>query len=171
MLHFRFLLLLLFGALLGGGDLQAQGYDQAIGLRLGYPASISYKTFRGGSNNAIEGFLTFRNYGGRFNNNRFRYRSYGIGIGYQVHNPIREVNGLQWYYGVGGGLSFFNDNDGYIDEDDRTGIALLGFLGLDYKFSGAPFNLSLDWVPTFWLVGYNNGFGGDNGALAIRYTF
>lgn len=171
MIQYRYFLLFFLGISLGVSTLAAQDYNKAIGLRLGYPASVSYKVFLDGSNNAVEGFLSFRNYGNRKKNGDFRYRSFGIGVGYQVHNSIKEVNGLQWYYGVGGGVSFFNDNDGFIDDGDLTGIALLGFLGLDYKFADAPVNLSLDWVPAFRITGYNNGFGGNNGALAVRYTF
>lgn len=169
MTWFRYLFIVLIGVLLTCGNLQGQDYKKAIGLRLGYPASISYKVFLDGSNNAVEGFVSFRNYGNWKNN--FRYRSFGIGIAYQVHNQIKEVNGLQWYYGVGGAVRFYNDNDGFLDDDDRTGIVILGFLGLDFKFPEAPINISLDWVPAFRVTGYNNGFGGDNGALAVRYTF
>jgi hypothetical protein len=171
MIQSRYFLLFILVFFFGMSSLSAQDYNKAIGLRLGYPASVSYKVFLDGSNNAVEGFLSFRSYGNRRRNGDFRYRSFGLGVGYQVHKPIEEVNGLQWYYGIGGRLSFFNDNDGFIDEGDRTGIALLGFLGLDYKFADAPINISLDWVPDFRIIGYNNGFGGDNGALAVRYTF
>ena len=45
-----------------------------------------------------------------------------------------------------------------------------GVLGLDYKFNGAPINMSLDWQPSFEF-GTNRGFYGNWGGLGIRYTF
>jgi hypothetical protein len=66
---------------------------------------------------------------------------------------------------------FWSFDNGYDFGDDASvSIGIQGYLGLDYKFANAPVNLSLDWVPTFFLNGFGNGFGADNGALAVRYT-
>ncbi len=46
----------------------------------------------------------------------------------------------------------------------------MGVLGLDYKFTDAPVNLSLDWAPILFVNGYDNGFRGAYGALSARYT-
>ena len=45
-----------------------------------------------------------------------------------------------------------------------------GVLGLDYKFRGAPINMSIDWQPSFEF-GAGRGFVGSWGGLGIRYTF
>ena len=169
MTRLRLFILTLFCCGLAFSSLQAQGYEKAIGLRLGYPVSISYKMFLNNSNNAIEAFVNYRS------QKVFSYgwTRVGVGAAYQVHNPISEVDGLQWYYGGGASLYFWTYDDGFADFADEANLSLgiQGYLGLDYKFANAPVNLSLDWVPTFYISEYGDGFGADNGALAVRYTF
>ncbi|MBK7872232.1 MAG: hypothetical protein IPJ74_16935 [Saprospiraceae bacterium] len=50
----------------------------------------------------------------------------------------------------------------------------MGVLGLDYKFANAPVNLSLDWVPIFYIGNDReyvySGFQGGYGGLAVRYV-
>ncbi|MGH1433264.1 MAG: hypothetical protein ACRBG0_02275 [Lewinella sp.] len=169
MTRLRLFVLTIFCCSLAFSSLQAQDYQKAIGLRLGYPVSISYKMFLGNSNNALEAFVNYRS------QKVFSYGWTRIGVGgaYQVHNPISSVDGLQWYYGGGAAIYFWsydNDFSGFEDEANLS-LGIQGYLGLDYKFAGAPVNLSLDWVPTFYISGYGDGFGADNGALTIRYTF
>ena len=132
---------------------QAQDYNASAGLRLGYPWAVSYKKFVS-SSSAFEAFAGFRGYSG-FNN------VLNIGLLYQIHKDIDSVDRLKWYYGFGGNLSL---GGGY------SSIGISGNIGLDYSFSDAPVNISLDWVPTFILgkASYN-GFGGDFGGLTARY--
>lgn len=169
MTHLRFFVLTLFCVSIAFTSLQGQDYQKAIGLRFGYPVSLSYKMFLGGSNNAVEAFINYRS------QKVFSYgwTRVGLGAGYQVHNPITSVDGLQWYYGGGASLYFWSYDDGFADFDDEANLSfgIQGYLGLDYKFADAPVNISLDWVPTFFINGYGSGFGADNGALAVRYTF
>lgn len=142
----------------------SQNYHSAIGLRLGYPASVSYKQFIS-EPGAIEGFLGFRSYSG--------YSWINIGATYQHHMPISGVDGLNWYFGGGASVFFWNDKDDvFVNNDDfsTTSIGVLGVLGLDYKFANAPVNLSVDWMPTFFVNGYGSGFGGGYGALSARYV-
>lgn len=169
MTRLRLFILTLFISALSISGLQSQNYQKAIGLRLGYPVSASFKMFLNDSENALEAFVSYRSekvfdYG---------WSWVGLGAGYQVHNDIASVDNLQWYYGGGASLYFWSFDDGFADFNDQANLTfgLLGFLGLDYKFPNAPVNVSLDWVPTFFLNGYGNGFGADNGALAVRYTF
>lgn len=139
-------------------------YKSAIGLRLGYPASISFKTFLNESN-ALEAYVGFR-----------RWANYGnfvnIGALYEVHNSFPNVEGLNWYYGGGAAVYFWNYEAFYADDYSNLNVGISGCLGLDYKFANAPVNLSVDWVPTF-VIGdaYYGGFRGDAGALSVRYTF
>lgn len=141
-------------------------YKSAIGLRLGYPASISFKTFVN-EKGAFEGFLGYRRYASYVN-----YLT--VGALYEVHTPFPSVEGLGWYYGGGASAIFWNYDDTYFINDDYNSlnIGIMGCLGLDFKFPNAPVNLSVDWVPTF-IIGsaYNDGFRGDAGALSARYTF
>lgn len=141
-------------------------YKTAIGLRLGYPASISLKHFVS-EKTALEGFVGFR----RWDAYAADFRVGGL---YLVHNPIAEVAGLKWYYGAGATAIFWSyDNVFYANENyGSANLGIMGALGLDYKFADAPINLSVDWIPTF-VIGEARykGFRADMGALSARYTF
>ena len=84
---------------------------------------------------------------------------------YEIHGDISGASGLKWYIGPGAHVGFYNTNYG-----DGSFIGLDGVLGLDYKFRGAPVNMSLDWQPSFEF-GDGRGFTGSWGGLGIRYTF
>lgn len=90
---------------------------------------------------------------------------------YQHHFPIEGVSGLKWYVGGGASVFFWSYDDAFIRGYSSTTLGVMGVAGLDYKFSEAPVNLSVDWVPTFFIGdGYVSGFGGGYGALSVRYT-
>jgi hypothetical protein len=154
---------ILLTALVIGGFCMAysQNYKSAIGLRLGYPVSVTYKHFISDPG-AIEVFAGFRTW-------EF-YSWINIGGLYQHHNPISGVDGLQWYFGGGASVFFWNYKNNFADSGSNTSVGILGVLGLDYKFDSAPVNLSVDWVPTFFVNGYGSGFGGGYGAFSARYT-
>jgi hypothetical protein len=50
---------------------------------------------------------------------------------------------------------------------------IVGQAGMEYAFSGAPVNLSLDWRPAFYFIGIGGGtaFNWASFALGIRYRF
>jgi hypothetical protein len=89
----RIALLVLFCACCAAAA-QAQGYKSAIGLRLGSPLSVSFKTFIT-EPGAIEANVGFRSYG--FSG--YRYSWINLSAAYQHHFPI-DVSGiggnLQW---------------------------------------------------------------------------
>ncbi|MFZ1751278.1 MAG: hypothetical protein WAU01_13835 [Saprospiraceae bacterium] len=138
---------------------QSQDYKSAIGLRLGYPLSASYKTFIS-EKGAFEGVAGFRSYS--------TYSWFNVGAYYQHHTEIPSVDGLKWYYGAGANIYFWSFD--FVSDASSTSIGLSGVLGLDYKLKDTPLNLSVDWIPTFFINGYQNGFGGGYGALAARYV-
>ncbi len=148
---------------LGLSGVQAQAYKSAIGLRLGYPLSASYKTYISGTD-AIEAFLGYRGFS--------NYNWISINGAWQRHAPINEVDNLEWYYGAGVGVQFWSFD---FDADGTSSVSVSGYLGLQYTFEDAPITLSLDWVPTLFFGNYGdvvsfNTFGGSYGALAVRYV-
>ncbi|HEY1025852.1 MAG TPA: hypothetical protein VGE26_11850 [Sphingobacteriaceae bacterium] len=138
-------------------ETKAQTYQNALGVRIGDYNGINFKTFTR-SNNAWDLNLSFRS---RNDIKRFRFTAL-----YQIHNPIAEAPGLQWYYGGGGSIGSVKFRD---DESDIF-LSADGVLGLDYKFNGAPINLALDWRPRVELTPDTDITAGDIG-LAIRFTF
>lgn len=127
-------------------------YKTALGVKF-YPTGVTIKHFIT-AKNALEGLGYFYNDGARI-----------TGL-YEIHNNINNAGGLRWYVGPGAHLGFYNNKHG-----GGTAIGIDGVLGLDYKINSAPINLSIDWQPSVEFGnGYNNGFSGNWGGIAIRYT-
>ena len=162
--QFAILSFLAFG-LFAAFDANGQNYNSAIGARLGSPLALSYKKFIS-EGNAIELYGAFRNFS--------NYNWFSINGAYQVHRDFPNVENLQWYLGGGAGLFFWSFDDGIfgpgVDEPSSTTVAISGYLGLEYTFDDVPLSLSVDWVPTFFLSGYDDGFSAGYGALAARYV-
>ena len=139
---------------------RGSSYETALGVKF-YPGAVTLKHFIK-SDVALEGIAYFFNRGARV-----------TGL-YEFHGDINGAPGLKWYVGPGAHVGFYNDHY-YRDNYKGTsyvGVGIDGVLGLDYKFNGAPINLSLDWQPSFEFGNnYKNGFSGDWGGFAIRYTF
>ena len=127
-------------------------YRTALGVKVWDGGGISFKHFLT-DNNALELIGYFWSRGTRI-----------TGL-YEIHGPISGASGLKWYIGPGAHVGFYNTKYG-----DGSFIGIDGVLGLDYKFKGAPINVSLDWQPSFEF-GDNRGFVGSWGGLGIRYTF
>lgn len=133
-------------------------YRTALGVKF-YPGALTIKHFVQ-DNRALEGLLYFWSHGFRF-----------TGL-YEVHGDINGAPGLKWYVGPGAHIGAYGErwNRGrHYYEDGDLSLGIDGVLGLDYKISGAPINLSLDIQPTIELLShpYLDVWGG----LAIRFTF
>ena len=131
-------------------------YQTAIGAKVSSGVALSYKHFVN-DNQAIEAQSMFFNQGIRL-----------IGM-YQFHfYNIEGLNGLAWYIGPGAHVGFWTpkykkEYGSFID------IGIDGVVGLDYKIPSLPINLSLDWQPSFGLIG-DAGIQPQFGGLAVRYT-
>ncbi len=131
--------------------LKAQDYKVALGVRLSNSTptlnnSVSIKYFMN-QQNALEGLVSF---GSRF----------GIGGLYEFHKPT-TATGLNWFFGGGAYIGF---------QDSNTYFGPTGIIGLDYKFTNVPLNLSLDWKPELDIIPSIN-FVPDAFALSARFTF
>ena len=148
------LVVLFFAALSFSLTTQAQtesAYKDALGIRLGSTTptiqnGITYKHFIA-NNNAIEGILSFGN---------------GVGICglYEIHKPI-NVENLQWLIGFGGYVGF---------NSSSSNVGAAGIIGLDYKFSQIPLNLTLDWKPELNIIS-KVAFQGEGIGFSARFTF
>lgn len=135
-------------------------YKTALGVKFYPGAGITLKHFIK-SNVALEGIGYFWKDGVRI-----------TGL-YEFHGQINGAPGLKWYAGPGVHVGFWNEKYWNREYGFRRANALAGIdgvLGLDYKFKGAPFNMSIDWQPSFEFGDYG-GFVGNWGGIAIRYTF
>ena len=139
----------------------AQDYNTGIGARLGFNQGLTIKHFMS-EKSAFEFILATR------------WRGFEITGLYEIHNQAFHTERLNWYYGFGGHVGFWNGDYTYKNWGEEgknyTVIGIDGILGLEYNFIEAPFNIGIDWKPSFNLSGYS-GFWGDGGALSIRYIF
>jgi hypothetical protein len=140
------------------GLVKAQEYKTALGIRAGLSSGLTIKHFKSRSA-AFEGLLTTRWAGFDF-----------TGL-YEVHNRAFDVDHLNWYYGGGAHIGFYNGDNvtwgragaGY------TVIGIDGIIGIEYTFSEIPINLGIDWKPAINFVGYSGLWS--EGAISARYVF
>ena len=149
----------------------SSSYKTAIGVKLfpdlggyGGVGAITFKHFVQ-ENRAIEALGYISNRGGRL-----------TGL-YEFHFDIPGATGFKWYVGPGAHVSFYNDKDQrdrFLNNNSNSyaTVGIDGVIGLDYKFSNIPLNLSVDWQPSFEFGNERyNGFGSNFVGAAARYTF
>ncbi|MGB8192716.1 MAG: hypothetical protein WCF67_12390 [Chitinophagaceae bacterium] len=134
-----------------------RSYRTALGVKF-YPGALTIKHFTK-PNRALEGLGYFWNYG---------FRVTGL---YEIHGDINGAPGLKWYVGPGAHIGFWNNDwkKRYPGRNDGVAVGVDGVLGLDYKINQAPINLSVDWQPSFNIIGYT--YFSSWGGFAVRYTF
>jgi hypothetical protein len=142
-------------------SLSAQDYKTALGVRLSSAAasvnnSISIKQFIT-DKMAIEGLFSFGD-------------PLAFGVLFELHKPL-AASGLRYYYGAGGYLSFVKTTNTATQKTKTDpNFGAQGVIGLDYKFSNVPLNLSLDWKPELNIVSDINFEPAAIGFTA-RFTF
>jgi hypothetical protein len=136
----------------------AQEYKTGLGIRGGFSSGLTLKHFKN-SRIAYEGLLTTR-WGG-----------FDITGLYEVHHEAFEVNHLNWYYGGGAHIGFFNGDKVSWGREGAayTVIGIDGILGLEYSFQEIPINIGIDWKPTLNLVGYTGLWS--EGGISVRFLF
>lgn len=138
---------------------RSQDYKTSAGLRAGVPYGLTIKHFMS-ENNAVEVLLASR------------WSGFVITGLYENEHWTGEYPGLNWFWGFGGHVGFWDAGTNPRFNATYTGsaIGIDGIIGLEYTFDEIPLNLSLDLLPTVNLFGYS-GWGGINSALSIRYVF
>lgn len=135
-----------------GAQSLGSSYKTALGVKA-YPGGVTLKHFTK-STAAIEAIGYFYNRGSR------------LTVLYEYHGRLGDASGLRWYVGPGAHVAFYNSK--FFDGGETIGVD--GVLGLDYKFRGAPINISIDWQPSFEFGNYA-GFSAGWGGFAARFTF
>lgn len=152
-----FFLIILF--CLGGITAQAQNYQTGVGLRLYSDAEVTIKHFVS-SQTALEGIIELKR------------RGVGLTLLLEKHATAFNVEQLQWYYGAGGHVGFWrdeNDNRPIFSEENDMVAGVSGIIGLEYTIGAIPFNISIDYKPLVHLIGYDGLI--HTGAVSIRYVF
>ncbi|HET8860168.1 hypothetical protein [Marivirga sp.] len=154
------LFILLFG-LVGISSAFSQDYKSAIGVRGGFPTAITGKHFIN-KTDALEGLLS--GYGGGFE---------FTGL-YEKHANAFDIPYLNWYYGAGFHIGFFDDTinrPNYYLENRGTGftVGADGILGLEYTLTEIPFVIGIDFKPAIDLAPEPRLFYG--GGVSFRFYF
>lgn len=89
-----------------------------------------------------------------------------------LYSNIIDVAGTyQWVYKLSGDFNWYLGAGAHLGmwhKDFSVGVAGVG--GIEYNFPKVPIQLSIDYRPTFNLLGYT-GFWGEGFGLGIRYRF
>ena len=154
-------ILLFAGSFTFFNTVHAQDYKTALGVRLSSAAaninnSISVKHFIT-EKTAIEGLFSFGD-------------PIAFGALVEFHKPLSS-EGLRYFYGVGGYLSFVKTFDPANQKNGTDpNFGAQGVIGLDYKFVNIPLNISLDWKPELNIVSDIN-FEPAAIGFSARFTF
>ena len=140
-------------------SVDAQDYNTGIGIRAGTSNGLTVKHFTG-TNSVLEGILATR-WGG--------YNFTGL---FQIYNQAFNTPRLNWFYGFGGHIGSYRgcEHRRFDDDEQHLLFGIDGIIGLEYNFTGIPFNISLDWKPS---IDFSGGFypWGDEVAFSLRYIF
>jgi hypothetical protein len=136
----------------------SQEYKTGVGIRAGFSSGLTIKHFKS-RKAAFEGLLTTR------------WQGFDITGLYEIHNEAFDVRHLDWYYGGGAHLGFYNGN--YVSwgasGSSYTVAGIDGIIGIEYTFDELPVNLGIDWKPALNLIGYTGLWS--EGAISVRYVF
>ncbi|MBB4080995.1 outer membrane protein W [Lewinella aquimaris] len=160
--------LLLCCLFVGQAEVSAQEYKTAVGIRLGSPLALSLKAFPFNDHLAIEAMLGYRNR----NYFGYKYSQYSAGGLLQWHGDPQILDGLRYYIGGGASAYVWKWNDDIFgDGSSDVRVGAHGNIGLDYAFPDTPINVSIDYVPTFF-VGeeYLESSFSSHYALSARYV-
>lgn len=154
----RLLVLIPVFLLILSTESKAQAYKYAVGGRLGTTNGVTFKMFLD-KESAVDLIAHFQS-----NKDYSYFRFTGL---YEIHQPINNGYGVNWYYGGGGSIGGRNYKPA---DNGELLLSADGVVGLDYKFDEAPVNVSLDWKPAFRIVP-NTRLDFFEVGLSIRFTF
>lgn len=131
------------------------GYKNAIGIRGGWGAEVSYQRYISPANR-LEGTLGIDRYG------------FCVEAMHQwmFELPINTSGLWQWYAGAGVGIGSWDDDD----FKHGFSMGLLGQIGIEYTFANIPLQLSLDYRPGFYFLPEDEANWGGI-AIGVRFCF
>ncbi len=136
----------------------AQNYNTGIGIRGGVYSGVTFKHF-------ISSYDAFELVGA------FHYRGLFLAAMYQRHANAFDVPGLNWLYGGGTHLGFYDGRHHPIWDvpGNRTQIGISGIVGLEYKIDEIPVSVGIDLIPALDIFEKTRIWLG--GGITVRYVF
>ncbi|HPA35140.1 MAG TPA: hypothetical protein PLA16_02165 [Chitinophagales bacterium] len=152
-------------------SLQAQEYNGAIGIRMGYGWGVSGKYFFNGGRNsnghALEALLRYGYHGVVFTQ-----PGINATVLYEKHFPLGRTRNWSFIVGAGPGMGFGKKGN------VRTfAFGVAPIIGVDVLIKRFPINFSVDYKPTFFVdkvlktAGSKFVFSYYELALSMRYAF
>ncbi len=131
------------------------GYKNAIGIRGGWGAGLSYQRYIAPSNR-IEGTIGANRFG------------FCVEATHQwmFEIPSNTSGVWQWYAGAGAGIGSWSNNN----FDNGFSLGVLAQAGIEYTFAKIPLQLSADYRPGFYFTPESKA-DWSGIALGIRYCF
>ena len=137
-------------------------YKYALGLRAGGPSAITFK-IKNMNSNSIELMAGFW------------VDFISLTALFEKNVPAFDVEGMNWYFGGGGHISFFtqevNDDRWYYRQGEGYALGIDGIVGLEYKIPPIPFAVSLDLKPFVEVDRNGDVHLGIDPGLGIKFTF
>ncbi|TDX00974.1 hypothetical protein [Dinghuibacter silviterrae] len=134
-------------------------YQNAVGIHFGWwrGVALSLKHFIN-DDAALEARASLWKYGGE------------VCVLYQFYGDVPDIDGLRWYAGGGAHVGQYNLAWAKYNpsELNRWYLGPDGVAGMDYKFQGAPIDMSFDVQPRMYFpVGWVDLWGG----IGVRFAF
>ncbi len=150
---------LMFALFLSSNMALGQDYKTGLGVRGGLFTGFSVKHFTS-QQDAIEGVIAWH------------YQGLLVAGMFQRHARAFDAPGLNWYYGGGGHLGFYNRRHtpwfGSTQTGTFTTFGVLGVVGLEYKIEEIPISIGVDFTPALNIIGHIGFWPG--AGITLRYT-
>ena len=140
--------------------LQAQFYDQALGLRGGTTWALSYKRFVAYTPSLQQAFEVLVS--AQLDELKRERNGFVLEGLYFIHGDIGWDTGFSAFAGLGPFAGIYTE----VGRKPYFGGGITGSFGVEYTFTHTPINLSLDWKP---FAGYPRSTL-LSGGLTIRYV-
>lgn len=134
--------------------------DNAVGLRLGLGAGVTFQHFTN-NQNALE-IIAYQRMGG-----------VNLTVLFERHEKMLNIKGFRYFYGTGAHAWVFNKYNVLQENILRENSFALGvdaIVGMSYHLRSIPISISVDWKPSINLKG-SHYIEWDSGGLSVRYKF
>jgi hypothetical protein len=149
---FVFVCAFVMGAALPGFSQKKDvGGEFAAGVRLGGTTALTLKKYSGYNKSAWEALL-----GWNFDN---EIDGFNASLLWEKLAPLTASKKLNAEFGFGATMVF----------GEKFYFGPSGIIGFDWRLKAVPITMSVDWMPTWILVGTSR-FSGTNGAFSIRWV-
>lgn len=138
-------------------------YNTGIGLRGGFLYGVTVKHFI--KSNSVLDFIAGT-----------RWQGFSFTALYEFQKETGLTSGLDWYFGFGAHVGFYENRYYFADKsvftgDRTTAVGVDGIIGLEYKIGSAPITLGIDFKPFFDFTSGRAFADNIDAGLTARYVF